>query len=326
MLYMCLTPMTKKKKLTGYSVPIACGKCPDCIARRISGWSFRLIQESKRRQSHQFITLTYDTDHVPFNQQGQMVLNKRDLQLFFKRLRKAHDKPGIRSKGESKTIKYFAVGEYGSESLRPHYHVILFNARIELIQDAWGKEVVKKRYHNLKTGKKLKKPVTESRKQVHFGMVHFGDVNGASIGYSLKYMCKEPKHESLIKGLPKQFQLQSQGLGKNYVTHETVQWHLTDIANRMYLTTEQGHKIAMPRYYKELIYPDETRKAISVIIEAKNSKEAKQELIEEYKEFKKLGYEKYFSKHQKIRHNETERTKAEFRKYRAKAKEGRNKI
>jgi hypothetical protein len=59
-----------------------------------------------------FATLTYDDEHLP--EDGSV--HKRDVQLFLKRLRKHYKKP----------LRYFAVGEYGESSLRPHYHIILF--------------------------------------------------------------------------------------------------------------------------------------------------------------------------------------------------------
>ena len=59
-----------------------------------------------------YITLTYNDDHLPAN--GS--LQPRDLQLFWKRLRKART-PGIR---------YYACGEYGDQTARPHYHAIIF--------------------------------------------------------------------------------------------------------------------------------------------------------------------------------------------------------
>lgn len=47
-------------------------------------------------------------------------LRKRDLQLFFKRLRKNL------SKFSDAKIRYFAMGEYGPVHFRPHYHFLLF--------------------------------------------------------------------------------------------------------------------------------------------------------------------------------------------------------
>lgn len=90
-----------------------------------------------------------------------MSLNKRDVQLFLKRLRKSHKDP-------NSPIKYYAVGEYGGRSRRPHYHIIAFSTDISKVQPAWG-----------------------------LGNVHYGTVNGASIGYTLKYITKPktvPKH------------------------------------------------------------------------------------------------------------------------------------
>lgn len=167
---MCYTPFTVKHN--NQNIPVPCGKCPKCYKRRISGWSYRLMQEDKRSISAHFITLTYDTKNVHITPKGFMGLNKRDLQLFFKRLRKAHDKDRISRSGiihpghdqGRQKIRYYAVGEYGGKTYRPHYHIILFNAKLELIQEAWG-----------------------------LGQVHYGEVSGASIGYTLKYMSKPSK-------------------------------------------------------------------------------------------------------------------------------------
>ena len=57
-----------------------------------------------------------------------MTLQKSDLQKFFKRLRKkTHEK-----------ISYYAVGEYGDNTQRPHYHIILFNAIPRIVEAAWS--------------------------------------------------------------------------------------------------------------------------------------------------------------------------------------------
>lgn len=165
----CLTPFVVKDA-NNCSVPVPCGKCPPCLARRVSGWSFRLMQERNHSLTANFITLTYDTKHVPITRNGFMSLSKRDLQLFFKRLRKI----SVRSV----RIKYYAVGEYGGRSFRPHYHLILFNADIRLIQQAWSIDG---------------SPI---------GSVHYGNDDGVcekSVGYALKYMTKRariPLHQN----------------------------------------------------------------------------------------------------------------------------------
>lgn len=223
----CQTPFTRRDKFTGESRAVPCGKCPNCCARRTSAWSFRLMQEEKVSTSAHFITLTYDTSHVPLTENGYMSLEKRGVQLFLKRLRKLHP-------ATTPTIKYYAVGEYGGKTKRPHYHIIIYNADITLLQPAWP-----------------------------LGQIHYGTVSGASIGYTLKYMSKKrqiPAHRNDDR-VP-EFALMSKGLGANYLTPAMVKWHYRDLLNRMYCALLDGKKISMPRYYKQILYSDEERKAI----------------------------------------------------------------
>lgn len=216
-------------KHEGRHLPLPCGRCPRCYARRVSQWSFRLLQQDKHSENAWFITLTYDTKYVPITDKGYMSLKKRDVQLFFKRLRKAHSTYYRRHKvpkSNRPAIKYYAVGEYGGKTERPHYHIIMYNVVIKLIQEAWGN-----------------------------GHVHYGNVTGASVGYSLKYMSKQgkiPKHKNDDR--VKEFGLFSQGLGKGYLTPQMISWHREDILERMYCNLPGGRKISMPRYYKNKIY------------------------------------------------------------------------
>lgn len=222
-----MTPFTVRMKVTNESIGVPCGKCPACYARRASQWSFRLLQEEKVSSSALFVTLTYDTLHVPITDKGYMSLSKRDLQLFFKRLRKI----------SVNKIKYYAVGEYGGKTMRPHYHIILFNATFVDVEKSW-----------------------------HMGKPHYGTVTGASIGYTLKYISKKskvPLHQNDDR--IKEFALMSKGLGQNYATPEMVRWHKSDLNNRMYCNLTDGKKIAMPRYYKNKIYDEHERKRVGII-------------------------------------------------------------
>lgn len=219
----CITPFYKKDSP---DIGFPCGKCPDCLARRASGWSFRLMQEHKTASSAVFLTLTYNTKNVPISAKGYMNLNKVDCQLFLKRLRKLHP--------PNSNIKYYLAGEYGSKTMRPHYHAIMFNADMDLIPKAWriGLEPI--------------------------GDLHYGDVNEASVGYTLKYMCKPPQiplHQNDDR--QKEFSLMSKKLGTAYLTPEMIAWHHADLLERMYLNLPGNKKISMPRYYKNKIYDDD---------------------------------------------------------------------
>lgn len=76
-------------------------------------WSIRAYHESTLHKLNSFVTLTYDDKNLPIDNK----INKRDLQLFFKRLRK-HIEPT--------KLRYIACGEYGDQTRRPHYHAIIF--------------------------------------------------------------------------------------------------------------------------------------------------------------------------------------------------------
>lgn len=226
-----MTPYSVQNKFTHKYQDVPCGKCPACFKRRVSGWSFRLLQEEKKSTSAHFITLTYDTKNVHITPNGYMDLNKRDVQLFFKRLRKCHT-------DEEHPIKYFCVGEYGGKSARPHFHLIIFNVHIPTIQPAW-----------------------------QLGSIHYGQVTGASIGYTLKYMSKIariPMHKNDDR--TPEFGQMSKGLGISYLTENMLNWHLNPVKKneRMYLNLKDGKKVSMPRYYKNKIYTDEERKVIGV--------------------------------------------------------------
>lgn len=86
-------------------------------------WSRRCMHEAGLYDRNVFVTLTYDDAHVP--RDGNLV--PRDLQLFLKRLRqKARRSPVVLSESHS-GIRFFASGEYGDVTGRPHYHALLFN-------------------------------------------------------------------------------------------------------------------------------------------------------------------------------------------------------
>lgn len=90
-----------------------CGRCYYCRRAKAKVWTHRIILEAAQHSDNAFITLTYDDEHLP----GDGSLDPRALQLFLKRLRFAISPAKIR---------YFAVGEYGDRTARPHYHLALF--------------------------------------------------------------------------------------------------------------------------------------------------------------------------------------------------------
>jgi hypothetical protein len=92
-----------------------CGQCLPCRISRRRIWTHRIFLEAMEHTVSTFITLTYDDDHLPKTDEGLPTLRPRDLQLFIKRYRKVMPK-----------FRFFAVGEYGDKTFRPHYHIAIF--------------------------------------------------------------------------------------------------------------------------------------------------------------------------------------------------------
>lgn len=209
-----------------YAVSVPCGKCLACLSNKRQEWIFRLEQEFKYSKNAMFVTLTYDPKHYP----GQ--LQKRDLQLFMKRLRK---------KDGSNSIRYYAVGEYGTNYGRAHYHILLFNGTEEHVRQAW-----------------------RDAEQKPIGVVHIGKVTQASIAYCTKYIIQQSGNEQ-PDGREKPFSLMSRGygIGGRYLTDNMVRWHRENMAN---YSVNAGFKVRLSRFYKSKIwYKEDEREALSKV-------------------------------------------------------------
>jgi hypothetical protein len=114
---------------------VGCGQCMPCRINQQREVTARMLLESAVTETATFLTLTYNEEFLPRTTDGDATLKKRDLVNYFKRLR--HKTPKIR---------YFACGEYGDQTQRPHYHAIVFGIGPEYgpaFEDAWkdrGKE------------------------------------------------------------------------------------------------------------------------------------------------------------------------------------------
>jgi hypothetical protein len=89
-------------------------------------WALRCHLELQQHPSAAFTTLTYSDDHVP------PTLERRHLQLWLKRIRKALP---------SRSIRFFASGEYGETTERPHYHAIMYglsSSDRDVVENTWG--------------------------------------------------------------------------------------------------------------------------------------------------------------------------------------------
>lgn len=123
----CTKPFAKK------GIRFGCGQCMPCRIDRARLWTARIILESRLHDDNCFVTLTYDPEHYP----PDGSLRKREVQLFLKKLRRRYP---------ARTIRFFAVGEYGDDTQRAHYHLCLFGipmADEDTISECWDKGFIK---------------------------------------------------------------------------------------------------------------------------------------------------------------------------------------
>lgn len=157
------------------ATPFPCGRCLPCRINKSRVWINRIMLEAGVSSDAVFFTLTYDDEHIGLD----WSLYKRDLQLFFKRLRR---------RLEPQRVRYFAVGEY-SKDHRPHYHGVIFGlSRLDdnLVSDAWGK-----------------------------GFIYLGDVTKQSAAYIAGYVIKDWTHKDNpnLLGKEPEFMVCSKGNG-----------------------------------------------------------------------------------------------------------------
>lgn len=176
-----LNTATGKRRITFKRPPLAtvneffvpCGKCEVCRQTKRNSWIRRCNLELLLNNGvGTFLTLTYRPSDCPSD------LCKRDLQLFFKRLRNVGRDFGV----DLPKIRYFAVGEYGKLHSRPHYHAIIFGLNLLASSFAPYLATVKDGY-----------PIFSSRVLETVwrkGFVTIDEVTSANIRYVSKYVSK----------------------------------------------------------------------------------------------------------------------------------------
>ena len=106
-------------------VQVPCGCCIGCRLAYSRQWANRCYLESLGSKYNYFITLTYDDENLPIGKYGNPTLVPDDLKKFLKDLRSYY-----KYHYNIDNIRYFACGEYGDLSVRPHFHLITFNMPI----------------------------------------------------------------------------------------------------------------------------------------------------------------------------------------------------
>lgn len=213
---------------------VPCGHCPNCLANRRDDWCTRLKEEVKAAVTAWAVTLTYDDAHLVVPKGKKLpVLCKEHPQKWIRALRDYY--------GHEYPIRYFIVGEYGSKSLRPHYHAMVFNLPWNYYQQA-SEMSLKFWPHCQEEG------------------IHVDVVDEATIRYCSKYCLKRYDYDE--DELPYMRPLMSKGIGAAYLSPDRVQFHRESL--RSYLV-QDGFKVNMPRYYKNKLFDDDMKERIAEV-------------------------------------------------------------
>lgn len=222
-------------------VEIPCGKCIGCRLEYSKRWANRCLMEMKLHESNLFLTVTYDDIHIPkktiYNEKtGEIhdvnVLVKKDLQDFIKRLRK----------NTGQKFRYFACGEYGDKTKRPHFHLLIFGLKLDDLK-FYKRSNLGFNYYNSETlhnswlDRSVNPPVPK-------GYIVVANATWETAAYTARYVIKKVDNSLQLfydtyKGIEKEFVLMSRKPGISYNFLEENFHNLIDY-DVMYLESENG--------------------------------------------------------------------------------------
>lgn len=228
---------SKKKYNASHKVfKLPCGKCAECKLEYARSWAVRCVHEAKMHEENSFLTLTYneesikeliDIPHSIETGKEEYKLNYEHVQQFMKRLRKT----------TSKELGFFATGEYGDRTNRPHWHILIFG---------WYPTDSRAQYKNHR-GDQICTSEQLGRLWPH-GNSNVGTVTFESAGYVARYAAKKlgtsQDDQSPYKPISKKSQ-------RNAIGKKFLQRYYEDIFNHGYVVLDNGSRVGIPRYYEK---------------------------------------------------------------------------
>lgn len=314
------------KKYTNWQ-EIPCGKCIGCRLAYSKTWAMRCMLEAKDHENNEFVTLTYDEEHVPKckyridTETGEVkeinevnTLYFEHLKKFMKDLRRYieyhaeepkpkredyknnEDYQKDKEKWEKKyLIRYYACGEYGSEkkTMRPHFHAIIYNLNLK---DKKIDELSKKGSIQFKS-EMLEKIWGKGR-------VRTSPVNYETCAYVARYIMKKVKgkeavefFESTGRTLEATRMSRMPGIGRKYYDKNKDKIYECD---EIWLKNKYGAlPMKPPRYYDNLYDLEEPEKMEQIKEQRKKIAEEIEKSRLEETGIDKLDYLKQKEEHKK---------------------------
>ena len=220
---------------------IPCGHCIGCRLDYSRSWADRMMLELETAKKGLFITLTYNNENAhwsQFDEYGYPVyatLDKRDCQLFMKRLRKRFS---------DLSIRFYLAGEYGENTFRPHYHAILFGIGLCDIPDLeqHGVNELGQKYF-----------ISNMLSEIwSCGFVLVSDVSWKTCAYVARYVTKKMSGpfsiDYAVRNVIPEFSLMSRkpGIGRQYLEDHP---DCLDYQEINLSAPDGALKIRIPKYY-----------------------------------------------------------------------------
>lgn len=233
--------------------PVGCGQCTGCLLDYSRDRATQMMCEKYYGYNDGaypdgtcwFLTCTYADEHLKTHktvniETGEtfegISLSVDDHVKFMKRLRKKYP---------SMKIKFVVAGEYGSKTLRPHLHYIVFGLPLPV-------ETFKKIHMNA-----LNQPTWYCEELTNvwgMGHVEIGRVDWRSCAYVARYTLKKANKKDKewyqAQGMLPEFIIWSNGVGKKYFETHKYDIYKTDSVP---ISTHMGGLLRTPKSYDRIL-------------------------------------------------------------------------
>lgn len=220
------------------AVPTGCGQCFECKKQKGREWQVRLLEDIKHYKNALFVTLTFSDKSIKeiSRRYPQLKGYTLDNQIATKGVEMFLNKWKRKYKHKPRHWLVTELGHEGTENI--HLHGIIYTDKTsEEITERWG-----------------------------HGFTWIGDekekgyVNGKTVNYIVKYITKQDEDHKYFK--PKI--LATKGIGRDYIKtfNASRNKYKPNGETKETYTTETGHEIALPIYYRNKLYSNEEKEKL----------------------------------------------------------------
>lgn len=246
-----IVPTVKDRRVL--ATPIGCGFCIECKNKEARDWQVRLTEEVRTETNGKFVTLTFSNESI---KEIEKIINNGDTKIEgyeldnaiatyairdFCETWRSHDRKRQKNR-KGKAIRHWFITELGHKGTENiHLHGIVWtNEKAEEIRRAW-------KWGYSWIGKK------------NDGGEYKSYVNTKTVNYIIKYVKKMDFDHMYFR--PKI--LCSAGIGKKYMERfdSKLNKYKENKTDEAY-TTDSGHKLGLPIYYRNKIYTEEEREKL----------------------------------------------------------------